>query len=295
MRIVWHLISWMALSLMSFQSFSQSPGQSLAAPAESEARRWTVVEVLKNLATTPTGSQIIASANTRALEMGINLLQAIVPGDFSTTSNNFIFRFNPQNPVETLFELEVTIFIDRNVGLDEATWHLAHELTHFIEQDLIHPYDLDNAESALEKIVREIEGKGGEVDAFFVGCRVFDELVGGLIQHPACHEVTDEKGNIDRDEVVKLYYRLGPYYQDFVRGLNAQGISASDLPHLSLGSSESSFILYGNQIPYPVAIFAEYFYHKREVCATHRRRLGLMDAASEEYRRLESLVDNYCL
>ncbi len=257
------------------------------------AQQWTVAEVLKNLASTPTGSQIVSSANAVALGMGANLLQIVVPGNFSATSTNFIFRFNPQNPVETLTELQVTVILDKNVPLDEATWHLAHELTHFVRQDLANPYDLNNPISAIEDIVETIEGKGGEVDAFIVGCRVFDELTGGLVQHPICSEMTDGDGEIDREEVVKRYYRVGPYYQDFVRELDARGVSPTALPHLS--DEASFFNSQGSQFPYPIAIFMGYLHEMRQVCATHNRRLQLMDSASESYQNLSSQVESYCL
>ncbi len=278
------LIIWTVLLLALVPAFSQ--------PQEG-ARRWTVLDVLQTLSVSSTGKHLIAKAHDKALGMGGSLLDVIRPGDFSAIANDFAFRFNPQNPIQNLTQHRVTIFLDRRVNLSRAAVHLAHELTHFVRQEIKNPYDLNSPLNALETIVSTIEGKGGEVDAFVVGCQVFYELMQGLFRDVYCQDVTDAAGNIEREKVTAMYYQMGGDYQDFVDQLEKEGLASGDLPYLN--SKQSQLVSEGIGMPCPLAALKEYQQQKEQVCSTHRRRLDLMDSASSAYRRLESLVDNYCL
>ena len=250
---------------------------------------------MQTLSLTPTGNHLITLASVEALRMEVDLLDIIRPGDFSAVTNGFSFVFDRANPTQNLTRHGVAIFLDRKVDLGRATAHLAHELVHFIMQDVPNPYDLNHTESALETIISTIEGRGGEVDASMVECQVLVELTQGLFQDPYCQAMSDAAGNIDREKVVASYYRMGEHYQDFVEQLRAEGFSEDDLPHLSSEDSQLFLNLGEADLPYPVAALEEYQRQREQVCAKHRERLSFMDSTSPVYLRAHSLIENYCL
>ena len=271
-----------------------------ASAAAGQETKWNLLDALRMLNSTPTGRGIIEEANARALAMDSSLVGSIAIGEVSGVQNDFTFRFNPENPEQSLTDLSVRVFIDGSVILIDAALHLAHELVHFARARPPSPYDLDAAMDGPGAILRKIEGEGGEVDAFIARCRVFRELAEGLpITDSDCQMAGDGRGGIDREAVVKMYYRVGDYYGALLEMLGGDR-ALERMPHLS---AEDAVLLQRvsadmDALPYPVTVGRIFLGQRRSACQTHRRRLARMEEIGLDltvgYTRLSGLVEAHC-
>ena len=261
--------------------------------------KWSLVDVFKVLDSTPTGRQVVAEAKEKALSMNKNLSALVViHRSISAVSSEFFFKYNQDDPQETITEHFLQIFLNKQLNLQSAALALAHELTHFIGKDFISFYDLTSTMGPIERIVLDIEGKGGEVDAFLVECKLLKELTSELNYDPYCYRVMDQNGRIHRRKAVSMFYRVGDYMDNFVKELQQEDSTldiASALPHLSNGrlfflDSSSS-----GRFPYPVSIYRKYHRVKKIVCQVHLERLQIMNPSSQGRALLSSQFNDYCV
>ena len=252
---------------------------------ESQENVINVIEdALKLLSSTPTGARIIAEA--RAALSSHKSLTDVIKFPSPESAIGASIEFNPENPEQSL--VEYTIYIKQYENSFEVILALAHELTHFTYANLPYLFSSTSPMNASEYIVRQIEGQGGEVDAKLAECQILRELP-LMFTTDFCQSSTDEMGNLDRERAVKLFYKIGPYYDIFVEDLQRKyptlDISAA-LPHLS---SETTFL------PPLISSYEQYWQQKHRACSMYQEFLQTMDPASQGHTRIRALFDTHCV
>ena len=217
--------------------------------------------------------KIIKKARAKASSYGKKLSDVIFGGEGSITDTTLVRRFSPVRPEEISYESRSKVFINRNLSIKNAILDLAHELTHFSFRTTFNPYhghfDLKDF------ITSTVEGKGGEVDAYLVECRVLLELFGDQVSDSNCHRILNrETGKIDRKKGIDEFYQLGKYYKSFNSQIKKHNLAPKNFSQTSAKSAHFISSAYG--LPYPLAAVYEYESIMRRVCKNDERRLNIM-------------------
>ena len=227
-----------------------------------------LIEVLEK---SEMGSRILLAARRKALLRGSKLTDLIKGGSVSLTDTTLVRKFSPQNPEKLFISTRAKIYLDRGLKVVDAIMDLAHELTHFALRDTFNPYKKSFALKSF--IVEMIEGKGGEVEAYLVECRVYKELFPKYFYRKSnCLKIYNRKTDrFSRKKGVAKFYRIGSHFRGFRREVQSFNLRSKDFPHLS--SRPSYFISSSYGLPYPVAAVKEFLSIIRKVCQNDMKRL----------------------
>ncbi len=220
-----------------------------------------------------TGKTLLKLAKSKADNHGETLYDIVEAGEGSLTDTTLIRRFSPSNPEHIVYESKSKIFLNKELTQYDALLDLAHELTHYVYRENFNPYAKN---FSLEEFIKNtIEGRGGEVEAFLVECKIHDELFPGKLKdRHNCEKIYDEDlKKFSFSKAVKRFYQVGVYYDSFTNVLSKHGISKA-FPNVS--DQKISFVSSAYGIPYPVAAFEEYLSVLNKVCENDKRRLGYM-------------------
>lgn len=252
----------------------------------SENYKVTLTHLIQKIAQSKTGKDLLIKASRKAESYGKTLSQVIQPGDGSITDTTLIRRFMPSNPDQVTYESRSKVFINRNLNTYDAILDLSHELTHFVYREGFNPYKKN---FSLDSFIKDtVEGKGGEVQAFMMECRILHELFPKKItSRYNCKKIIDPNtGKISRALAIKRFYQLGPYYSKFKGKLSNHGI-LTEFPDIN--NSGVSFVSSAYGMPYPVAAYHEYMTVLTKVCENDKKRIAYMQRSSAPDRSPASL------
>lgn len=230
-----------------------------------------LVAVLKK---SPTGIKILEKAQTKAYEKGETLFDVLRIGDGSLTDTTLVRRFSASDPTKVMYETKSKVYVNRHLNLLDASLDLAHELTHFTFREAFNPYV--PRFSMKDFIGGTVEGKGGEVDAFLVECKVYYELFPNKNENrSSCAKIKDPvTGELSREKGIEEFYRIGKHFDEFHKNIERYKLLKQDFPKVT--KSDAQFISSAWGVPYPLAAFREYVNIMDRVCKNDSNRLALL-------------------
>lgn len=230
-----------------------------------------LVEGLKKV---ETGRKVIAKATEKAAQQGFTLFDVVAIGTGSLTDTTLIRRFAASNPAHVVYETKSKVYLNRSLKTLDALLDFAHELTHYTYREPFNPYD---ARFHLKDFIKStVEGRGGEVDAYMVECKVLKELLPGVgFDRSSCPKVYDQKlGSVSKELGIQEFYKVGRHFDELKKDLEKFAINEKDLPQAS--NNEALFISSAWGLPYPVAAVKEYVNIMDRVCKNDQNRITLM-------------------
>ena len=230
--------------------------------------------LVQELNKVPTGKKVIDKATEKAGQRGFTLYDVVAIGDGSLTDTTLIRRFAASNPDQVMYETKSKVYLNKHLRTLDALLDFAHELTHYTYREAFNPYD---HHFALKDFIKgTVEGRGGEVDAYMVECKVLFELLpGNSSGRSNCFKVYDKKlGTVSKELGVQEFYKVGNHYGDFKKDIEKFSLNEKDLPRASEGNA--LFISSAWGLPYPVAAVKEYTNIMDRVCKNDQNRLQLM-------------------
>ncbi|POB13679.1 hypothetical protein C0Z22_08990 [Halobacteriovorax sp. DA5] len=234
----------------------------------SSTQEGSIEQLIEIVSTSKLGIQLIDKARLRAAKDRKRLEEVIDSGDVSVTDTTLVRKFNPSSPESVRFETRSTVYIDKSHSTKNAVLDLIHELTHYIYKKPFNPYLSEFSVSSF--LSDTIQGKGGEVDAFMVECRVGREIYGLKAISPQCLNILDGE-EFSRDLAIKEFYKLGVHYDQFKHEASKLGISDEIIQFSS--REDSSLISSAWSKPYPVAVIEEYGTIMTKVCQNDLKRM----------------------
>ena len=235
--------------------------------------------LVKILEKSPTGRSVIAKANARAAESGETFYDIVSAGEGSLTDTTLIRKFSAKDPHQMIYESKSRVSVNRDLSVVDAVLDLAHELTHYIYREPFNPYT--TSFKLKEFVENTIDGRGGEVDAFLVECRVLlDIFPEQKRQRENCERVRDQKsGELSKDRGVAEFFKVGPYIDRFRRSLSEHQVKEEEFKVLSDDTPHFISSAYG--LPYPVAALEEYVGIMGRACVNDWKRLSLIKKQME--------------
>lgn len=230
-----------------------------------------VIQVLK---TSRTGKLILEKASLKARSVGSTLSDVIDAGNSSLTDTTLIRKFSPENPIDIHYQTKSKVYLNKGLSFKDAVLDLAHELTHYAYREPFNPYV---SRFTVDQFVSSvIEGRGGEVDAYLIECRVLKELrPSSFNTNSNCRNVIDPiTGKFSRSLGIDRFYDVGDYSEDFNKIINKYGWKKSRFPKLSNG--EALYISSAYGLPYPVAALSEFTTIMGKACENDYNRLAMM-------------------
>ena len=230
-----------------------------------------LVEGLKRV---ETGKKVIEKATQKAAQMGYTLFDVVAIGDGSLTDTTLIRRFSASNPAQVMYETRSKVYLNKHLKTLDAMLDFAHELTHYTYREPFNPYD---ARFHLKDFIKStVEGRGGEVDAYMVECKVLKELLPGEgFSRSNCPKVYDQKvGSISKELGIQEFYKVGHHFDGLKKDLEKFAVNEKDIPQAS--GNEALFISSAWGLPYPVAAVKEYVNIMDRVCKNDQNRITLM-------------------
>lgn len=222
----------------------------------------------------PTGKKVIQKATEKAAQQGHTLFDVIAIGDGSLTDTTLIRRFSASNPAQVMYETRSKVFLNKHLKTIDALLDFAHELTHFTYREPFNPYD---SRFHLKDFIKStVEGRGGEVDAYMVECKVLKELLPGEgFNRSNCLKVYDQKvGSVSKEMGIQEFYKVGNHFDGLKKDLEKFAVNEKDLPQAT--GSDALFISSAWGLPYPVAAVKEYVNIMDRVCKNDQNRITLM-------------------
>ena len=242
--------------------------------------------VIRALDKTAMGHFILMKATAKAAEEGKTLLDILKVGEGSLTDTTLIRKFSPSNPDAMVFESRSVVYLNRHLKMIDAILDLGHELTHYVYRKSFNPY---TDSFKLEKFIRStVEGRGGEVDAYVVECKILNELFPGkLEQYSKCHLIVDESGKISKQKAIREFYKVGSFFEKMKDEVDPFEF---DLKKESqIVRDKSYFISSAYGVPYPLAAVYEYKTIMGAACQNDKKRLTLMENKVGRYLASESV------
>ncbi len=230
--------------------------------------------LVNGLRKSPTGVRVLEKAREKAAQQGLTLFDVLATGDGSLTDTTLVRRFQASNPTNVVYETKSKVYLNRHLKTLDALLDFAHELTHFTYREPFNPYD---SRFHLKDFIKStVEGRGGEVDAFMVECKVLKELSPGEgFMRSSCPKILDAKlGVVSKELGVQEFYKVGHHYSDLKKDFQKFALKEEDLPLASSG--DALFISSAWGLPYPVAAVKEYVNIMDRVCKNDKNRITLM-------------------
>lgn len=221
-----------------------------------------------------TGKKVISKATEKAAQQGLTLFDVVAIGDGSLTDTTLIRRFSASNPANVMYETRSKVYLNKHLKTLDAILDFAHELTHFTYREAFNPYD---SRFHLKDFIKStVEGRGGEVDAYMVECKVLQEILPGVgFARSNCQKVFDQKvGSLSKELGIAEFYKVGRHFEDLKKDLDKFAVNEKDLPQASGG--DALFISSAWGLPYPVAAVKEYANIMDRVCKNDQNRITLM-------------------
>ncbi len=246
-------------------------------------QRWTTTSkteegsigiLLEIIAKSKTGRKIIVKAKAKAATYGLTLRDVISSGEGSLTDTTLIRRFTPDRPDRVVYETQSKVLVNKRLSVLNAALDLAHELTHYTYRTAFNPY---KTEFSLPEFVRStVEGRGGEVDAYLVECKVLmDIFPKKFSQHSNCNSIINfETGKLSKKIATQKFYQVGKHSHEIKSELSSFHIHEKSLPELS--AAEPIFISSAYGVPYPSAAIKEYVNIMGRACSNDLKRLTLV-------------------
>lgn len=234
----------------------------------------SIKKLIKLLERSKTGLKLLRKAQRKAQSEGHSLEDIIKPNSISTADTTLIRRFYPENPDKVSYETRSLVYIDKNHLVIDAVLDLAHELTHYAHRTLFNPYRLNF--NLMDFIKSTVAGKGGEVDAYIMECKVYFELFSKENRSDSnCLQLIDPRtGKFSHEIAERKFYRVGPYYKVLKDELKRYGIFDNQIA--SLDQKQALYISSAYDLPYPYAALKEYNSIMRKVCRNDLKRLDIM-------------------
>lgn len=236
------------------------------AASENEA----ILELLKMIRSSDTGVKLITRAKSVAAEQGMTLTDVIIPSGGSLTDTTLIRKFNPSTPEHVAYESRTKVFLNRDLSVLDATLDLAHELAHFAFRSPFNPYvghfDMKNF------VTSTIEGRGGEVDAYLIECRVYDEVFRSRLGKKNNCELVKEKNKYSRKMAINEFYKVGSFHGEFSKVLKELEINEKEFSFVT--PKQVVFISSAYSLPYPLAAVKEYYTIMGKACENDRKRMA---------------------
>lgn len=230
-----------------------------------------LVSALKKI---DTGKKVIEKATEKAAQQGQTLYDVIAIGNGSLTDTTLIRRFSASNPAHVVYETKSKVFLNRHLKTLDALLDFAHELTHYTYREAFNPYD---SRFHLKDFIKStVEGRGGEVDAYMVECKVLKELLPTTgFERSNCPKVYDNKlGSASRELGIQEFYKVGKHFEDLKKNLTKYAVNEKDLPQAT--NNEALFISSAWGLPYPIAAVREYVNIMDRVCKNDKNRITLL-------------------
>ncbi len=237
----------------------------------------SVEQLIQIVATSELGVKLIDKARLRAAKDRKRLEEVISGGEVSVTDTTLVRKFSPHSPESVRFETRSRVYIDKSHSTKNAVLDLIHELTHYIYKKPFNPYLSDFSVSSF--LNDTIQGRGGEVDAFLVECRIGREIYGLKAISPQCLNILSGD-EFSRTLAVKEFYKIGHYYDQFKSDATELGIDKKVIADIS--KDQTSLVSSAWSKPYPVAVVAEYEAIMTKVCHNDLKRMTYL---SEELTR----------
>ncbi len=247
--------------------------------------------LLGGLKKSPTGIKVLEKATQKAAQQGLTLFDVLATGEGSLTDTTLVRRFQASNPSNVVYETRSKVYLNRHLKTLDALLDFAHELTHFTYREPFNPYD---SRFHLKDFIKStVEGRGGEVDAFMVECKVLKELSPGEgFNRSSCSKILDAKlGSVSKELGVQEFYKVGEHFKNLKKDLQKFAIKEDELPQASSG--DALFISSAWGLPYPVAAVREYVNIMDRVCKNDKNRITLMqEKISRSPASGESKIDS---
>ncbi len=231
-------------------------------------RQWRSFEELSLiLKSTPRGGAIWAEA----LKQDPELLTKLRRGKTSLTESTFTRSYSVPAGSEVV-SIHQEVSIAANSTLADAVLDLAHELVHFSRREPLSPYDPGIRR---DQFIRAgIEGKGGELAAFFEECNVGREMAEhfpGFPKQKLCSKYWTGKA-FDEEKMRRDFYATGDGYAELHRVLGTPG--GGVLPNLS-----SDHVVFRSSfagVSYPVALSREFDQTIETACRNNERKARVL-------------------
>ncbi len=237
-----------------------------------------ITSLVKILEKSKVGLEIVKAAR----EKTDDLYSIIKPGRVSLIDTSLLRNYSSEDILDVTYKNVSKITINRDLTVVDAVLDLAHELVHFIKRGPFNPYE--NNFSFKDFLISTIEGEGGEVDAYILECKIVLELFKNLKNLKNKCQFVFKDGVVNRKKLVKLFYRLGGYYKQFIDEIKRYNLSIDQFPHIS--SKEPYFISSAYGRPYPVATIYEYNSILYNSCINDSRRINI----AKKYIKMENLT-----
>jgi hypothetical protein len=232
------------------------------------------------------GKFILEKATAKAREHGFTLTDVLAVGDGSLTDTTLVRRFKADNPANVAYETKSKVYINKHLKLLDGALDLAHELTHFTYRETFNPYD---SKFKLKDFIKStVEGRGGEVDAYLVECKVLNEILPSELKlRSSCSRVYDFKtGIISKEKGIEEFYKVGSHYSDLLKDFDKFSLTPTELPKIT--NDEAIFISSAWGLPYPVAAVKEYQNIMDRVCKNDQNRISILQSKVERVPADES-------
>ncbi|MBP5296560.1 MAG: hypothetical protein J6Y94_04430, partial [Bacteriovoracaceae bacterium] len=236
----------------------------------------------------------------KAARMGKTLTDVIQVDDYSKTDTTLSRKFYAQHPENVVYEERSQVYLNKELSVADAVQDLAHELTHFTWRAPFNPYREDFTVKDLIK--NTIEGPGGEIDAYLVECRVWNELWRGRQGSSNCLKVYDaQKRAFSREKALQLFYQVGPYLDTWQTLAQHFALRPHDFAEIS--GRPTMFTSSYYSLPYPIAAIKEFVAIRQKTCTNEEKRLRLLRqryssaalaARSRVYQRLGQRYQKQC-
>lgn len=291
-------MKWIGVFLLIFSTISWADDY-LIVEGNTKAKKWSeytndpeknIQYLISILQKSPTGKKLILKAKEKANSQGKTLVDVFEQGNGSITDTTLIRRFSASNPLDVVYETKSKVVINKDLNFKNAILDLGHELTHYIFRVPFNPY---RKNFSLQQFIQStVQGRGGEVEAFMMECRVYKELFpSSFKENFNCHKIIDDNGQISRKLAVKQFYRVGNYFDTLVNKLSNKGVDKRLFPHID--DASPSFISSAYGLPYPVAAYEEYVTVLSKACENDKRRMQYMKKKQQRYPASMSVLSEY--
>lgn len=235
----------------------------------------SIVKLLKILKSSPTGLKVVTVAQAKLSKQGKTFFDLLSSGDTSLTDTTLIRRFSPSTPMDVEYQTKSKITVSYYHNTFDALLDLAHELTHFNYRDGFNPYQANF--NWKDFVKSTVEGKGGEVEAYMVECKIMRELRPDHFSNGSrCLKITQSgTGKLSKLLAKRQFYRVGKHYNRFKSRLKDFRLNAKEID-FPISDGDSLFLSSAYGLPYPLAALEEYAVIMSTVCRNDLKRIDLI-------------------
>lgn len=235
-----------------------------------DSEQASLKQIFEIIETSKQGVALLARARSKARKNNQSLLDVVMAGDVSLTDTTLIRKFSSTDPFAVNYKAKSVVYLDRSHNVKNAVLDLVHELTHYTFKEPFNPYKNKFTISSFLKDT--IEGKGGEVDAFLVECKIGKEIFGRAEISSQCQAIIGSNGKFSRSLATAEFYKMGPFFDKFIALSKSTNLRLERFKYLSRDQGLLISSAWGS--PYPLAVISEYTTIMGKVCENDRKRLA---------------------